>query len=149
MLLLLVIVMSILLASIFTEKDYKLVTRYKKVFMEGEFKKHLDSFYNKKIDIFDLVSKFSYCENYEEFIYDFLHSNLLNALVSTFRIHVLSERLCRKGVAKEQSIMSIDFCIFCTQGDLNFIVNRFLRYFFLLFRTMFLMFSIVIIINMF
>ena len=148
MLLLLVTVMSILLASIFTEKDYKLVTRYKKIFMEGEFKKHLNSFYRKEIDIFDLVSKFSYCENYEEFIYDFLHSNLLNALVSTFRIHVLSERLCRKGVAKEQSIMSIDFCILCTQGDLNFLVNRFLRYFFLLFRTMFLMFSIVIIINM-
>ena len=149
MLLLSVIIMSTLLASIFTEKDYKLVTRYKKIFMEGEFKKHLGSFYRKEIDIFDLVSKFSYCENYEEFIYDFLHSNLLNTLVSTFRIYVLSERLCRKGVAKEQSIMSIDFCIFCTQGNLNFIVNRFLRYFFLLFRTMFLVFSTVIIINMF
>lgn len=149
MLLLSITIMSILLASIFTEKDYKLVTRYKKIFMEGEFKKHLNSFYRKEIDMFDLISKFSYCELYEDFIYDFLHSNLLNALVSTFRIHVLSERLCRKGVAKEQRAMTIDFCLLCTQGDLNFLVNRFLRYFFLLFRIMFLMFSIVIIISMF
>lgn len=141
--------MSILLAAVFTDKDYRLVSKYRKTFTEGELKQHLNSFYRKKIDIFDLVSKFSYCENYEEFIYDFSHNNPFNTSVSLFRVYVLPETLAKRAITKEQHIMSVEFCLLCMKGDLYFIVKRFLRYFFFLFRTMFLVFSVVIIVSIF